>query len=64
VVSSTGRWSLTGARAAVFLNAIEPYLRLKQGHVHEVVNAGMAAPHKAATLRKMYDLGWPHLEAS
>lgn len=63
VVSSTGRWSLTGARAAVFLHAIEPYLRLKKEKVQEAVDVGTAAPRKAATLRKMYELGWPHLEA-
>lgn len=62
VTSTTGRWSLTGARAAVFLNAIEPYLRLKQGNVRQVVDVGITAPHKPATLRKMYNLGWPKLE--
>lgn len=63
VISSTGRWSLTGARAAVFLNAIEPYLRLKKEKVQEAVDVGASAPHKAATMRKMYALGWPKLEA-
>lgn len=62
VVSSTGRWSLTGARAAVFLSAIEPYLVIKKGAASDAISAGLIAPAKPATLEKMYKLGWPKLE--
>jgi len=63
VSSTTARWSLTGARAVVFLAAIEPYLRAKQGLAQDVIAAGSTAPSKPATTRKMYQLGWPELEA-
>jgi hypothetical protein len=62
VTSSTGRWSLTGARAAVFLLAIEPYLVIKKGAANDAIAAGLIAPRKDATLAKMYKLGWPRLE--
>src|SRR5262245_1217884 len=64
VSSTTARWSLTGARAVVFLSAIEPYLRAKQGQATDVIAAGMIAPQKPATTRKLYALGWPEVEAS
>jgi hypothetical protein len=62
VTSSTGRWSLTGARAVVFLAAIEPYLVVSKGQAQDAILAGLLAPRKDATVRKMYDLGWPTLE--
>jgi hypothetical protein len=62
VLSVTGRWSLTGAKAIVFLAAIEPYLLTKQEEAGKALAAGMDAPHKPATLKKMYELGWPELE--
>lgn len=61
VHSSTGRWSITGARAVVFLSAIEPYMLLQRGRANDVIAAGMMAPRKPATLRKMYSLGWPEV---
>lgn len=64
VHSTTARWSLTGARAAVFLAAIEPYLVVKTSEASDAVSAGLLAPRKPATLGKMYALGWPELEAS
>lgn len=64
VVSTTARWSLTGAKATVFLSAIEPYLITKREPAQEAIAAGLVAPRKAATLTKMYRLGWPHLEAA
>lgn len=62
VLSVTGRWSLTGAKATVFLAAIEPYLRTKKEEVRAALDLGMDAPVKPATLKKMYDLGWPPVE--
>lgn len=57
VLSVTGRWSLVGARAYVFLCAIEPYVAHKD--VTEGIAAGAAAPFKPATVAKMLALGWP-----
>lgn len=62
IKSVTGRWSLTGAKATIFLAAIEPYLRTKQEVVQATLAIGMDAPVKPATLKKMYDLGWPLVE--
>lgn len=46
VLSESGRWSVSGAKATVVLAAVRPYLHLK-------------APRKPATATKMSDLGWP-----
>jgi len=61
VFSSTGRWSLTGARAVVFLSAIEPYLVVQRGQAQDAISAGLVAPKKPAVVAKMYALGWPEL---
>jgi hypothetical protein len=63
VSSTTARWSLTGSRAVVFLTAIEPYLQAKKGAAQDAIAAGSVAPSKPATTQKMYDIGWPTLEA-
>lgn len=64
VSSSTGRWGLTGARAVVFLSAIEPYLVVQRGQAQDAILAGLMAPRKEATMAKMYALGWPEVEAA
>lgn len=61
VSSTTARWSLTGSRAVVFLTAIEPFLRAKKGLANDVIAAGQMAPSKPATIKKMYELGWPEV---
>jgi hypothetical protein len=58
VQSVTGRWSLTGARALVFLDAIEPYLVTRRAEAKAAIAAGETAPSKPAVLRKMKELGW------
>ena len=63
VHSTTGRWSLTGARATVFLAAILPFLETKKGEAEQAIAVGRQAPCKPATVQKMYDLGWPTLSA-
>ena len=61
VNSTTGRWSLTGARCTVFLSALLPYLTSNREEAEKAVAAGMDAPFKAATVEKMYALGWPKI---
>lgn len=63
VLSTTGRWSLTGARATVFLSAVEPHILIRKSEVAEAIAAGLTVPHKPATVQKMYELGWPELTA-
>lgn len=58
VHSTTGRWSLTGARALLFLEAIEPHLVFKRMDAKAALAAGSAAPTKPGTLKKMQELGW------
>lgn len=59
VNSTTGRWSLTGAKAVVFLAAVQPYIVTRADDVAEVLAATGDAPNKPATARKMHALGWP-----
>lgn len=59
VQSVTARWSLTGARALTFLQAIHPFLGVKIGEVDEVIAAAKDAPSKPRTTEKMASLGWP-----
>lgn len=62
VTSVTARWQLVGIRARVFLAAVEPFVRLKSDEVAEALAVASDAPFKAATVRKMLNLGWPSLE--
>lgn len=59
VNSVTARWSLTGARARVFLQAVRPMLALKGQVVDETLWATQDAPFKPAVASKMVELGWP-----
>ena len=59
VLSVTGRWSLTGAKATVVIAAVLPYLRVQHKEAREVLEVGLVAPRKAASFGKMADLGWP-----
>ena len=59
VDSTTARWSLTGARAVTFLQAVRPWLTVKAELVDMALAASAGAPSKPATTQKMADLGWP-----
>jgi hypothetical protein len=58
VVSVTGRWEVTGARAQVVLRATRPYLVTRAADADHALAVAEDAPRKGATLRKMADLGW------
>lgn len=59
VVSESGRWSISGAKATVVLAAVLPYLRLQVEEARGALLVGLSAPFKSATLRQMDRLGWP-----
>lgn len=59
VVSESGRWGLTGARATVVLAAIEPFAVFQKTEVRDCLYVGLEAPKKKATPAKMSALGWP-----
>lgn len=59
IVSVSGRWSVSGAKATVVLAAVRPYLRLRTDDADAALLVGLRAPHKPATPRKMAALGWP-----
>lgn len=59
IVSVSGRWMVSGAKATVVLAASLPYLRLQRDTALEALSVGLAAPYKPASLRKMRELGWP-----
>jgi hypothetical protein len=58
VKSISARWSVTGARATVLLWNLLPYLRTKKVIAGVVMEAGINAGYKPATVRKMQELGW------
>lgn len=57
--STSGRWVLTGARATMLLAAIEPHVRFRAAEVAELIQVGLEAGHKGATVAAMAALGWP-----
>jgi hypothetical protein len=59
IVSTSGRWSVSGAKATIVLDAVTPYLRWQYAAAIEAVRVGVTAPTKPATARKMHALGWP-----
>ena len=56
--STTSRWNVTGARATIFLCGILDYMRLQHTEAQQLIHLGLDAPRKAATARKMSELGW------
>jgi hypothetical protein len=58
IVSRSGRWSLTGAKATVVLWNIQPYLREKKDAADGALAVGLATKFKQGTVGKMRDLGW------
>lgn len=59
VISTSGRWLVSGVKATVVLAACRPYLRWKGTEADAVVDLGLSSPFKAATPGKMRALGWP-----
>lgn len=59
ITSSTARWSVSGAKATVLLNAIKPYVQIQKSEIEELAELGLSAPKKKATPLKMMSLGWP-----
>jgi hypothetical protein len=59
IQSLSGRWSLSGVRATVVLFGLRPYLQLQAEAAQELLDVGLRAPRKGATIQKMADLGWP-----
>jgi hypothetical protein len=59
VMSRSGRWLISGAKATVVLAATRPFLRWKGTQAGSAVELGLAAPFKQATPAKMRALGWP-----
>lgn len=58
VVSVSGRWSLTGAKATIVLWNIRPFLRVQLDRAEEALSVGLETRFKPATLEKMRQLGW------
>lgn len=58
VQSTTGRWSLTGSRATVFLRSVRPYLFVKAEEADLLLEASENPRGKPATTRKMREMGW------
>lgn len=59
ITSTSGRWSVSGAKATVLLAAVRPFLRLQGYAADQVLEAAAKAPSKPATWQRMVELGWP-----
>lgn len=57
--SESLRWSVSGAKATIFLAGIQPHIRYRQAEVQDLIELGLKARHKGATVDKMRELGWP-----
>lgn len=58
VVSASGRWSVTGAKATVVLWNLRPFVRLQAEALRAALVVGLGANHKPGTVAKMAALGW------
>lgn len=58
VQSTTARWSLTGSRALVFLQAVRPYLFVKAEEADLLLESSSNPRSKPATTAKMREMGW------
>ncbi len=56
--SASGRWSLSGVRATVVLHGVVPFMQLQTEAAQQLLEAGLRAPRKPATIAKMTNLGW------
>lgn len=59
VTSVNYRWFVIGAKAAILLAGVRPYLRLRAERVDELITLGLAAEWRPQTVRDMRELGWP-----
>ena len=58
IESWTYRWQVTGARAAVVLSNVEPYLRLQAAGARRLIDMAQAVEFKPPTVQDMLDRGW------
>lgn len=58
VVSTSGRWSVSGAKATIILHNVRPFLRMQLDAAEDALEVGLVAPFKPATPAKMVELGW------
>lgn len=58
IVSSSGRWSVTGVKATVLLYNIRPFMRFQTEPARSALVLGTATRFKPATIEKMVALGW------
>jgi hypothetical protein len=58
IVSTSGRWSVSGVKATVLLWNIRPYLRLQTAAATSAIAVGTCTGFKQSTVAKMEQLGW------
>lgn len=58
IVSTTGRWSVTGSRATVVLFNTQPFLTRDLDLASELIQVGLSAPTKPAVAARMAAAGW------
>ena len=58
VTSKSLRWQVTGVRATMILHDCIDYMHIQRDQAEELLNLGINAPHKYATVSKTASLGW------
>ena len=59
IMSVSNRWSCSGAKATIIMEAILPHVWQQKEQIEKVLKVGTDAPRKKATVDKMRQLGWP-----
>lgn len=58
VKSKSNSWTVTGAKATIFLANLIPYLKVKQEEAKTVASIGMKNSYKTQVVNEMRKLGW------
>jgi hypothetical protein len=58
IVSTSGRWVVTGVKATIVLHNVLPYLRVQRVQAIDLVVAGQTIGYKGNVVEVMRDLGW------
>lgn len=58
IVSMTGRWVVTGARATIVLHNVERFMRVQGRRARDLVAMGQAVGYKGNVINDMTRLGW------
>lgn len=58
IVSTSGRWSVTGVKATIVLHNLLPHMRVQRDEAADLVRAGQAIGYKGHVVEAMRSRGW------